>query len=331
MAAGEDPEGGPSFTAAEIGEILRKAGLSAERVVAEMAARRPGSAALRRMAEEAEAASPAKQPWATGNPGLLQEIFSYGGVRIIRPHLHHLDVELWLLRLREARNRVCLVEIGTEAPGTGFLVGPAAVLTNWHVVASALETGGLKEARCRFNYARLPDGRRGEGFAIPLAGEAPAAASPASRAERENDPAGAPPLADELDFALLRLAEPVGLQEAEGGRRGWYALPERPVPLAADAPLLILQHPRSGPMKLAMDTQSVIGPVAGGLRIRYRTNTEAGSSGSPVFTMDWEPALLHHLGDPARGTPMFNQGIPLHLIRAAIIWAGAGAELGETA
>ena len=33
------------------------------------------------------------------------------------------------------------------------------------------------------------------------------------------------------------------------------------------------------PLKLAVDTESVIGEAANGLRVRYRTNTEPGSSG----------------------------------------------------
>ena len=35
--------------------------------------------------------------------------------------------------------RVCIVEVGGSPRGTGFLVGPNAVLTNYHVVAEAIE------------------------------------------------------------------------------------------------------------------------------------------------------------------------------------------------
>ena len=53
-------------------------------------------------------------------------------------------------------------------------------------------------------------------------------------------------------------------------------------------------------------------------RIRYQTNTEPGSSGSPVFNKDWRVVALHHAGGPTSqpGTldvadGAFNQGIPI--------------------
>ena len=50
-------------------------------------------------------------------------------------------------------------------------------------------------------------------------------------------------------------------------------------------------------MKLALDTKAVIGLNGNGTRLRYRTNTEPGASGSPVFTVDWSIVALHHYGD----------------------------------
>jgi V8-like Glu-specific endopeptidase len=73
----------------------------------------------------------------------------------------------------------------------------------------------------------------------------------------------------------------------------------------------------------------VIGRCHADLRLRYKTNTEAGSSGSPCFTMDWTLVALHHLGDPARApAPAFNQGIPIELIRQRIVAQGQAAAIG---
>ena len=78
-------------------------------------------------------------------------------------------------------------------------------------------------------------------------------------------------------------------------------------------------------MKLAIDTQSVIGVNANGTRVRYKTNTEGGSSGSPVFDMLWNLSALHHYGDPSYSSPTYNQGVvPLHLMRLKIEAAGFG-------
>jgi V8-like Glu-specific endopeptidase len=52
-------------------------------------------------------------------------------------------------------------------------------------------------------------------------------------------------------------------------------------------------------------------------RIRYKTNTEHGSSGAPCFDINWRLAALHHLGDPGYATlhrTDYNEGIPLEAI-----------------
>jgi len=79
--------------------------------------------------------------------------------------------------------------------------------------------------------------------------------------------------------------------------------------------LMIAQHPDGSPMKFAFDTDSVIGLAGEGRRVRYKTNTEHGSSGSPCFDIDWTLVALHHMGDPNwKKVPEYNQGIPIGLI-----------------
>lgn len=80
-------------------------------------------------------------------------------------------------------------------------------------------------------------------------------------------------------------------------------------------------------MKLAMDTQAIIGRNSNGTRLRYSTNTEPGSSGSPCFSMDWDLVALHHFGDPAWTEPKFNQGVPIGRIRQRIVAHGFAASL----
>ncbi|MGP3697582.1 trypsin-like serine peptidase [Rhodobacter sp. NSM] len=304
----------------ELLQELERQGLAA-RVLAEMRERRPLSADLRAALATAcpEALEAPPQggiglaPQVAGVPvrGLPDDAFAPGLQKNVRPHLAKLDLAIWIDRLAAIRRQVCRIEIGRRAAGTGFLIGPAAVLTNWHVVAKA----ALAEAQCRFDYVMRADGTREAGSAVALAADPLACHAPPAPAEMTEHPEDPPPAAGELDFALLRLAEPVG-------ERGWLRLPDAPPDLPPGSPLLIVQHPDGAPMKLAMDTQSVIGANANGTRVRYRTNTENGSSGSPVFTMDWDPVLLHHYGDPAWGAPRFNQGVPLDRIRAAILAAG---------
>jgi V8-like Glu-specific endopeptidase len=89
------------------------------------------------------------------------------------------------------------------------------------------------------------------------------------------------------------------------------------------APLLIAQHPQGEPIKLAIDMDAVLGLNGNATRVRYATNTEPGSSGSPCFDMDWTLVALHHMGDPRWRNPQYNEGVPISLIRARLARQGA--------
>ena len=71
-------------------------------------------------------------------------------------------------------------------------------------------------------------------------------------------------------------------------------------------------------MKLAFDTEGVLGVNANRTRVTYTTNTLGGSSGSPCFNQHLELIALHHAGDPKYAPmyfPKFNEGIPISAIR----------------
>jgi hypothetical protein len=247
--------------------------------------------------------------------------------RNVRPHLTKIDPPVWRERWMQIERRVSRVEFNGNAAGTGFLVGPDAVLTNWHVIEEAKAAGLISKLGCRFDYLRLSSGTRQPGVLVPLHSEGLIDSSPYSPAEKNerDDPL---PTTEQLDYALLRLAQPAGRLSVDGNERGWIVLPEKSPALKPGAPILIVQHPDGAPMKLALDTDAVISINANGTRIRYATNTEHGSSGSPCFTMDWDVVALHHYGDPAWKAPKFNQGVPIDLIRRLILLRGFGASLG---
>jgi V8-like Glu-specific endopeptidase len=65
-------------------------------------------------------------------------------------------------------------------------------------------------------------------------------------------------------------------------------------------------------------------------RLHYRAPTEGGSSGSPIFNIQWKLIGVHHAGDRAMarlngqpGTYEANEGIWIQAIRESL----AGAEL----
>ena len=244
--------------------------------------------------------------------------YAPGFERNVRPNLHKVDPAAWAATLGEIGRRVCRVEIDGNAAGTGFLVGAAAVLTNYHVVRPVLD-GKLGRVACRFGYQTGPAGARADGEVIGLAAEGCLDSAPYGAAEASPNPDQALPTEDQLDFALLNLSRPA--------ERGWVPMrADAPLP-ELGAPLLILQHPDGGPLKLALDTQAVQFINANATRIRYFTNTDPGSSGSPCFSMDWELLALHHLGDPAWNAK-YNQGVPIGLIRRRLDSKGLGGLLG---
>jgi hypothetical protein len=145
--------------------------------------------------------------------------------------------------------------------------------------------------------------------------------------------------ADNLDYALIRLKDAVGEDRLDAGadplsgaKRGFIEMPqEGPHGLAHGSSLFILQHPRGDPLKLAIDSKSVLGLYDNGTRVRYTTNTEAGSSGSPCFTPNWELVALHHSGDPdfdPEHKPTYNEGIPIAVIVSLIAQHGLANTLG---
>lgn len=249
------------------------------------------------------------------------------------------DVAVWRERLAKRETCVCRIEVPTNAGtahGTGFLVGPDLVLTNHHVIAPAIarKDGKLSAAAMtadpakvivRFDYKALEEGTTiNPGVEVSLARDWLVDASPHSVVDLQGLPKQGAPDPDELDHALIRLAEPVGelplaLAAAEPGAkpRGWIELPSAPWPFADQKALFIIQHPRGGPLKLALDLDAIMEVNSNRTRVIYQTGTEEGSSGSPCFNQFWNVVALHHAGDPSHEgffNPKFNEGIPISAI-----------------
>jgi hypothetical protein len=148
--------------------------------------------------------------------------------------------------------------------------------------------------------------------------------SPYSPVDLEPEPKSGLPEIDQLDYALLRVEGApgdAGLGESpEPGApiRGWIAIPDTAYDFPSDTPLFIAQHPKGTPLKLALDTNAVIELNENQTRVTYRTNTDPGSSGSPVFDQNWNLVALHHSGDPDSIMPTYNEGIPLHAIASLL-------------
>jgi hypothetical protein len=227
------------------------------------------------------------------------------------------DLNLWADRLVAMGRRVCRITYplpGGLMRGTGFLICPDLVLTNYHVVEYLLK-GAAEPAgvRLQFGYAETADGAAA-GQMYGLAGDWMAAASPYSAADLA--PNAGLPASSELDFALIRLDTGAGGADLPSGKRGWIDLSNLSGGSAEGSIVFVLQHAEGKPLKHSI---GVVKQAATSLRLLYDADTEHGSSGGLVLDHELNPLALHHAGDPdARIKARFNQGIPLHLIRSAL-------------
>ncbi|HMF93042.1 MAG TPA: serine protease [Vicinamibacterales bacterium] len=95
-----------------------------------------------------------------------------------------------------------------------------------------------------------------------------------------------------------------------------------PLPLAPSAVrmteppprMLVIGHPRGGDLVFSLQDNYLV--ACTDRLLQYRTPTEPGSSGSPVFDMRWRVVGLHHAGDTETSLAA-NEGIALGAIRAA--------------
>jgi hypothetical protein len=230
------------------------------------------------------------------------------------------DIAAFREKLGRLETWVCNIEV-PDGGGTGFLVGPELMLTNHHVVKSALNgVVSYRDIECRFDYRALPDGTVvTQGTICRLASQWCVDSSPASEADVKVN--GGEPKSNELDYALIKLDQPIGKSPVGEGavpgapERGWLALPAAPSALVDRDPVFVLQHPDGKPLQLSLGT--VLGFNNNGTRVRHNAATLGGSSGSPCFNADLDFVALHHAGDPnydPMHKPTYNQAVVLRPI-----------------
>jgi len=253
-----------------------------------------------------------------------------GGVSledIVRDDGGFVDVIPWVERLDKLRTQICRIECPVnQAVGTGWLVANDLLLTNWHVVRRVLAGERQpNDVTCRFDYATSSTGTN-PGVTCGLAAKWCEAYSEASKVELGTGPEE--PTDTQLDYALLRLAQPMGTTagtNAAGGPRGFVAT-KKSTPSPADKSIVfVVQHALGNPVKMSIGVSR--GPNPNSTRVLHDANTEHGSSGSPCLNAKLELVALHNAGDPLYdgviGTPTQNQAVPLELILARLETQGA--------
>ncbi|MEU8139340.1 trypsin-like serine peptidase [Streptodolium elevatio] len=161
-----------------------------------------------------------------------------------------------------------------QPAATGFLVAPRLLLTNHHVFPEAAGTlDAFVEFGAEAGLDDMPAPTVRFGFAPDVFF-----------------------LADEhLDYALVALA-PGADGRSAGELFGWNRLDPAEGKLVIGDPVNIIGHPSGRLKEIAVRENELLVRLDDFLH--YKTDTEPGNSGSPVFNDQWEVVALHHRGVP---------------------------------
>lgn len=122
----------------------------------------------------------------------------------------------------------------------------------------------------------------------------------------------------QLDYALLRLEDISALNE-----RQQLSIVRTQPALVQGSRLNIIQYPQGGALRYAIRNNFYVGQGDKPYHLRYLTDTEPGSSGSPVLDDQWQVVGVHHAWrnipeEIYKGETIkyHNQGIAIHSILA---------------
>lgn len=223
------------------------------------------------------------------------------------------DPKTYAQAIIDATRRTAMIEVAGRPRGTGLLVGPDLLLTAAHVLdPRCWPPSGDSDVVAAFDYFHVPGRSHAEtgtriGVAEFVCGSLP------TRAEADGVGQDWEAPADRLDFAILRLAKRVPDMPEDATARGHYSLEPGAYAFDQASLLFIVQHPL-GEFQAFSFVRQPPQRNGNGTRIRYRSNTVYGSSGSPIVDASGRLVAIHHYS--AGGT---NQGVPVSEIAKTIL------------
>lgn len=226
-----------------------------------------------------------------------------------------------------AMRRSCMVRAQKKSDsgwkvskGSGFLIGPHLILTNYHVIAPLLQpdqtplSSGIRLG-VAFDFHEVErdhvpqmtyqaDFKSDHSWLVAHSLYVPP------------DAETAPLLGMNLDYAVIRL------NGRPGDQRGYYGFDELPELPDLGATLHVWQFPMGNALRATTSIRVAAPPDLAGPpgqvppRIYHEANTLVGSSGSLILDGDYQPVGLHDAGFNPKlpAAEQKNRGVPLRLV-----------------
>ena len=175
--------------------------------------------------------------------------------------------------------------------GTGFLASPWLLVTNNHVLT---DPGTAADTEVTFRYEEDARGRTTRAVKVRLEPDRCFLTSPV----------------DELDFTVVAVSAVKG--KAPGKTFGSIPMVGATGKILSGHPVNIVQHAGGRSREIAVRNNLLVG-VDDARYLTYLTDTEPGSSGSPVLNDAWELVALHSRAEQAQdeqGRPVDIDGRP---------------------
>ncbi len=208
----------------------------------------------------------------------------------------------------------CVTDTNGRRLGTGFLVAASALgigpetalvfVTNSHVISDTVKDA-IRPTDAWVTF-ELESSARGKPVSHKVAPQVLFTSPPGEPGITEED---------RLDVTVVKL---------ESWPEGGLALRTNdslPMP-SRQTKVFVVGHPSGDALQLSLHDSELLDVCDHDRLLHYRTPTEPGSSGSPVFNTNWEVVALHHAGSHAmprlRGKGQYeaNEGISIRSIRS---------------
>jgi endonuclease I/V8-like Glu-specific endopeptidase len=160
---------------------------------------------------------------------------------------------------------------GPEPIGTGFMISPNLLMTNYHVLESDDEAEGCY---VEFDYFHSKDNFRVESEIFILRPDGFYHSNP------------------DYDYAIV-MVDAISDQQTKLDKYGWNNLGIGKIEVEPSDRLNIVHHPRGEHQQISIRKNYVVDIENEDIYVDYVTDTDYGSSGSPVYNDEWNVVALH--------------------------------------